>query len=347
MTDRSYRAAVIGLGFIGGADQVSGDALGQRVSDLDGTHLAALTKHPRIELVAGSSRDPGRRERFASRTGGRTYADWRDLLASEELDLVSVATYAPQHAEITVACAEQGIRAIYCEKPMATRLLDAERMIQACEARGALLVINHNRRFNPNYRRLRDFIAAGELGDLTSGLLQWSSGRLGGVGTHMFDACCMLTGRAVRAVSGTLDLAGKPDCRGPNFRDPGAWGVMRLDGELMIFVDARDYASAPLQIILNGSKGRATVRGDVVTIEYWDGSSDQWPSAGKEVTSMDRAVAEIVAQLDGKAPFPYSAHEAASTLEAILGFHASHARNAAWVTLPLNDEDRTREVRSG
>ena len=47
------------------ADQVSGDALGQHVDDLDGTHLVALNSHPQVEVVAGSSRDRGRRERFA------------------------------------------------------------------------------------------------------------------------------------------------------------------------------------------------------------------------------------------------------------------------------------------
>ena len=71
-----YRAGIIGLGFIGGADQVSGDALGQQVTELDGTHLFALQNHAEVELVAGSSRDEGRRGRFSERTGARTYANW-------------------------------------------------------------------------------------------------------------------------------------------------------------------------------------------------------------------------------------------------------------------------------
>ena len=83
MADSTYRAAIIGLGFIGGADQVSGDALGQQVRDLDGTHVVALSGHPRVELVAGSSRDAGRRERFEQRTGVRTFADWREMLEKE------------------------------------------------------------------------------------------------------------------------------------------------------------------------------------------------------------------------------------------------------------------------
>src|SRR5690606_38825588 len=105
--------------------------------------------------------DAGRRERFADRTSGRTYTDWREMVTAEKLDIVSVATYTPSHAELTIGCAELGARVVYCEKPIASRLSEADRMIAACEQAGTLLVINHNRRFNPNYRRLRDFIAEG------------------------------------------------------------------------------------------------------------------------------------------------------------------------------------------
>jgi predicted dehydrogenase len=342
----TYRAGIIGLGFIGGADQVSGDALGQQVRGLDGTHLVALSGHPRVELVAGSSRDAGRRQRFAERTGKLTYVDWRELIDRERLDLVSVATYAPTHAEITVACAERDIRVIYCEKPIATRLGDAERMVAACAKTGALLVINHNRRFNPNYRRLRDLVAAGELGQLTSVSLQWGAGRLGNVGTHLIDSTLLLTGRKVEAVSGMLDRTGRPDCRGPAFRDPGGWGMLRLDGGLIVTVDAADEARVPSRITLNGTQGWATTGADGVTLEFWDGRHDHWPSLREQATSMDRAVAEMVAWLDG-GTFPYPAQEAVHTLEAIVAFHASDARNAAWTALPLAGADREREVRSG
>ena len=60
MPPKTYRAAVIGLGMIGGADQISGDVLGQRVDSMDGTHTFAYQNHPRIDLVAGASRDQGR-----------------------------------------------------------------------------------------------------------------------------------------------------------------------------------------------------------------------------------------------------------------------------------------------
>lgn len=345
-TEPIWRAGIIGLGFIGGGDQVSGDALGQQVSHLDGTHVEALSRNKRIQLVAGSSRDAGRRERFAQSTGCKTYADWRQMLARERLDMVSVATYAPVHAEMTVACAEHGVRAVYCEKPIATRLADAERMVSACAKAGVLLVLNHNRRFNPNYRRLRDLIAEGRLGDLTSGSLRWGAGRLGNVGTHLVDAACMLTGRSVRAVSGILDLSHKPDCRGPEFHDPGGFGWIQLDGGLMMAVDAADYGKGKHCFILNGTLGRAITGGPDVTLEFWDGSSDHWPSPQGAPTSMDRAVGEIVDALEGRAPFPCEAMQSVRTLETLIAFHASHAHHGAWVALPLKNGERDIELQT-
>lgn len=344
--NQTYQAAVIGLGFIGAGDQVSGDALGQQVAGLDGTHWGALSRNPRIRVIAGSTRDARRRERFTQRTGVKTYADWREMLAKEKLDIVSVATYTPTHAEMTIACAERGVRVIYCEKPIAQTLADAERMVAACEKAGALLVINHNRRFNPNYRRLRDLITGGGLGELTSASLRWGTGRLGNVGTHLIDALCMVTGRRVCAVSGTLDLSEKADCRGSDFHDPGGWGVLRLDGGLMATVDAANHGTGKPFVMVHGTKGRAITGGDEVVIEYHDGRSEQWPSLRMEATSMDRAVAEMVDWLDG-GKFSLSAKESVHVLEAIVAFHVSHARHAAWVELPLKGKDREIEVRSG
>ncbi len=348
MAGKTYRAGIIGTGFIGGADQVSGDALGQQVSRLDGTHFDVYTRHPRVELVAGSSRDSGRRERFEARSGARAYDDWAKMLAEETLDIVSVSTYSDVRAEITIACAEHGTRVIYAEKPIAQVLGDAERMLEACDASGSLLVVNTNRRYNPNFHRLRDLVADGGLGELTSAGVRWVAGRLGNVGSHMLDAVRMLTEREVQAVSGTLDPAGKPDCRGPRFRDPGGWGVMRLDGGLMVTVDAADWGVGPTWIMLNGSEGRSLLSGyyDVV-IEYVDGRKDHWPWNPKQTTSMDLALDSIVAWLDDGTPFPCPPEESVRTLEVILAFHASDARNGAWVELPLKGEDRERTLLSG
>jgi predicted dehydrogenase len=220
-------------------------------------------------------------------------------------------------------------------------------MLAACHDAGVLLVINHNRRFNSLYRKLRDRITGGQLGELTGGSLRWGAGRLGCAGTHFFDLMRMLTGRNYTAVSATLDLAGKPDCRGPEFRDPGGWGVLRLDGGLHITVSAADYAAGPARLTIEGTRGQLVVAGATVELQWWDGRREQLSRPKEEGTSMDRAVAEIVGWLDAGGDFPCDAADAVWALEAIIGFHASHARNAAWTELPLCGADREIRVVSG
>ncbi len=348
MSTPQYRAGIIGLGFIGGGDQVSGDRLGQRVEDLDGTHREALSSHPRVQLVAGSSRDSGRRERFAQRTNARTYTDWRAMLAHEKLDIVGVASFASSHAELVVACAERGVRAIFCEKPIATRLADAERMIAACQQSGSLLVINHNRRFHPHFRELRSRIAASELGELTGVWLQWGTGRLGNVGTHFIDAAMMLTGRRVQAASAMLDSTGRPDCRGSEFRDPGGWAMLKFDDGLIGHVHAPDNPSGPAEIVVQGTLGRARVSGGVAEIETWKGGRNVLAAPSAEAgSSMDQAVREIVDWLENGTSVCCSAEESLQSLEVIVACHASHARQATWIELPLVGCERDREVRSG
>ena len=347
MSQTKLRAGIIGLGFNGGGDQVAGDRLGQKVADLDGHHRSALSNHLRVELVAGSSQDAGRRERFQQSTGARTYADWRQMLAAENLDIVSIASMTPNHAEQTIGCVKAGVRAIYCEKPIAATLAEAEAMVTACHRAGSLLVINHNRRFNPTYRQLSEFITDSQLGDLITVSARWATGRLGNVGTHMIDAIRMLTRREVRAVSATLDMSARPDCRGAEFRDPGGWAMLRMDGGLMGQISAPDYAKDPAEICISGSLGRAVVQGNAVRIDFWDGRGEHWPTPDSGVTSMDVAVSEIVAALDHGQPVRSTGEDGLRSLEVTIACHVSHERYAAWTELPLEQTERQRVLQAG
>lgn len=347
MSQPQLRAGIIGLGFIGAGDQVAGDRLGQRVADLDGHHRGALSNHPRVELVAGSSQDAGRRDRFQKSSGAKTYADWQEMLAAEQLDIVSIASMTPSHAEQTLGCVAAGVRAVYCEKPVASTLAEAEEMVEACRRSGTLLVINHNRRFSPTYRQLAEFIARGSLGDLITVSARWATGRLGNVGTHMIDAIRMLTRREVRAVSATLDLSARPDCRGAEFIDPGGWATLRMDGGLMGMLNAPDYAKDPAEICVSGSLGRAVVQGSAVRVDMWGGQSEQWSATASQMTSMDVAVSEIVAALDEGKSLTSTGEDGLRALEVILGCHLSHERNAAWTELPLEAIHKQRILRAG
>jgi len=343
-----YTAAVIGLGFIGAGDQVSGDALGQKVADLDGTHARALAAHDQIQLVAGSSRDEGRRKRFAERMNvEETYGDWREMLSSRDLDIVSVATYTPWHAEIAIACAEAGLRAVICEKPLATRLTDADRMIDACRMHNTLLVVNHPRRWHPLWRALRDEIQAGTIGQISHLDIHWPSGRLGSFGTHMFDAVSMLLDSSPAAVSGTLDPFVPPDCRGPEFHDPGGWGIVRFDNGVRVHVEASPGVSLPHGFRVFGTLGRIDVHREAADVHLWTGEMRTITSPPDRPSSLAIAVDEIATHLSGGPEVCSTDREAREALEVITAFHVSSRLGGQWVSLPLEGQDRDLEVKMG
>lgn len=343
-----YRAAVIGLGFVGAGDQVSGDALGQRVNDLDGTHSGAYVDHPRVDLVAGASRDEGRRARFTQRESlTNTYADWRQMLDTEALDIVSVAAYSPLHAEMTIHCAERGVRCVLCEKPIATRLCDADRMIAACQSAGTLLAIAHNRRWRPDVRAAKQAICDGAIGRVCHAYAHWPTGRLGNLGTHVFDAIRLLLGTDPVAVSGRLDPVVPADCRGPNFHDPGGWGVIEFPDRVKVYVDATSDAGVPLAIQVTGTAGRVSLGPRGALLEPWDAEGQVLHAESPATSSLDRAVDEIVGCLDGKGAPSSTGRDGRQALEMIVGFHASDRRDGQRVTLPIRPDDRDLEVRSG
>jgi predicted dehydrogenase len=88
-----------------------------------------------------------------------------EILAEPQIDAVILCTPHPLHAEQIVAAARAG-KHVFCEKPLCLTLADARRAVAECEARGLVLGIGHERRFEPAIMKLRDDIAAGHLGTL-------------------------------------------------------------------------------------------------------------------------------------------------------------------------------------
>ena len=112
-------------------------------------------------------------------------------------------------------------------------------------------------------------------------------------------------------------------------------------------VNAPDFSKVPFTTEINGTKGRAFVKGLSITLEAADGQVETWPVVKDGLTSMDRALTEILAYLDHGTPFSCLPDDAVHILEVIVGFHASHARNSAWTELPLTGKDREIEVKTG
>ena len=351
MGTETLRAAVVGLGFVGAGDPLAAEAISQRVQDLGGSvHATVLDSHGRTALVAGSSRDEGRRERFHARfPSAATYSDYQEMLSRERPDIVSVAANTPAHAEITIACAQAGVRCVLCEKPIATRLSDADRMLEACRARNTLLVINHTRRWHPVYRQVRQHLREEAVGEVHHILARWPTGRLGNVGTHVFDSVRLVTGLEAQAVSGTLDTTGKPDCRGAQYRDPGGWGIIAFAGGVHAFVEASETlpTGAGLEVRIVGSVGELAVNDQGCTLSPWGKPARELVGPSSGVVPLEVALEEIICCLDMGGTPSSTGEDGRMALEMIIGFHLSDSRNAQRVTLPVEGRDRDLEVRIG
>ena len=130
------------------------------------------------------------------------YLDYRQMLTQEELDIVSVATrWLDQHHDMVIAAAEAGVRGIFCEKPFARTLAEADAMIDACDKAGTKISVSHQSRVNRFAHQLKEMIADGVIGKVKEVHSEGKQDHRGGgqdlmvLGTHSLDLLCFLFGR--------------------------------------------------------------------------------------------------------------------------------------------------------
>lgn len=143
-------------------------------------HLPAWAKVDGAEVVAICDPDPMALRARADGFGiaGR-YSSFEAMLASEKLDALDIATPRRFHAENVRAGATAGL-AMLCQKPLGVDLAEAETLVAEVGNRVPLMV-HENWRFRPYYRELREWLAAGVVGDITSIRLDFhSSGMIAG-----------------------------------------------------------------------------------------------------------------------------------------------------------------------
>ncbi len=152
---RALRIGMIGIG-VGGAEI-----------------LPAMDSMESIELVAGADLVPATLATFRARyPEARTYPSARELCEDADVDAVWIATPNRFHAEHAILAAEHG-KHIVVEKPMATTLADAARMVEAAERHGVKMLAGHTRAFTTPIRALRRLIESGRYGGLRA-LNIWS-----------------------------------------------------------------------------------------------------------------------------------------------------------------------------
>jgi predicted dehydrogenase len=118
-------------------------------------NYAELAAEGRIALVGACDLDAATAALVASDNSCAAFTDWRDLL--DKTDVVSIATPTETHAEIACEFLERGIH-VLAEKPIATSLDEADRMIAAAANSGAKLMVGQLERFNPAMVALRPHV---------------------------------------------------------------------------------------------------------------------------------------------------------------------------------------------
>jgi scyllo-inositol 2-dehydrogenase (NADP+) len=194
MTQSQIRVGIAGLGRSGW--------------DIHARLLAPLNDE--YQVVAVVDADEKRRQEAIDRFDCQAYTEYDQLLADPAVELVVVALPSFLHADGSIAALEAG-KHVVCEKPMATTLADADRMIEAAERTGRLLTIFQQRRYNPDFVKVREVINSGVLGRIVQirltesrfsrrwdwqTLQKFGGGSLNNTGPHFLDMALQLFGDA-------------------------------------------------------------------------------------------------------------------------------------------------------
>ncbi|HWU38392.1 MAG TPA: Gfo/Idh/MocA family oxidoreductase, partial [Candidatus Acidoferrum sp.] len=163
---------------------------------------------PPVRLRRVAEAEKGLAQAAAQRLGFEEWTtDWEALVASPDIDLVSIVTPNFLHAPMAVAAAAAG-KHVFCEKPLALNATEAEQMCQAATAAGVIHAVNFNYRKVPAVQFMHRLLQAGRLGTVrqfrAAYLQDWGNdvrlprswkfhahgsgaGGLTGVGSHIID----------------------------------------------------------------------------------------------------------------------------------------------------------------
>lgn len=266
--------ALIGYAFMGRAHSNAYRQVGRFFSP---KHL------PRMKVLCG--RTPAGVKAAAEQLGWEEAAtDWREVVRRKDIDIVDIATPGDSHAEIAIAAAKAG-KVVFCEKPLANTIKEAEKMLAAVKKAGVLHMICHNYRRAPAVMLARQLIDQGKLGRLyhfrgtylqdwvadPSVPLYWrlrkeaaGTGALGDIASHSLDLARFLVGE-VTEVTGALEtfvkerpLPENPKKKGKVTVDDASASVVRFANGALGTIEASRFATGRKnynRFEINGSTG--------------------------------------------------------------------------------------------
>ena len=343
----TYRAGIIGTGGVAGMGIYDGseDDIGDDPEPA--SHAGGYDRNEDVDLVAVADIDEDALDRFGRAWGipedGR-YLGHEAMLEATDLDIVSVCTPSMLHREHVEDVATAGDPdVIWCEKPVACSVTDAESMVETCDSERVELVVNHSQRFLRQNQAVREAVRDGLVGEVQS-MTSGSPMELLRVGTHVVDFSLYLLDARAELVAGHVTGANQAaeHLTDDNVDDAATGGFFTLDTGTFVTYDGtarRDVSMFHHRI--NGTEGRLVRAED--GWRYWDSSGgdheEKEPPTGdhddSHRQSFDNAVAHAVDLVEGRAENVSSGADATETIEVLVGFYASHYTGGR-VSVPLD-----------
>ena len=257
-----FKTGIVGCGRIGSL--LEEDSLRGKPC----THAGGFSFLPGTKLSAGCDINPVRLQKFGKKWDvTRLYSNYRDMLEKESLDIICIATWTSLHASMTLEALQAGVKGVFCEKPIATSLDQAQEMVRLCQKKHVPLIINHERRWDAHYQQARKLILSGKIGEIKTVIgnaLSCKPGKLsvsdhgGGPlfhdGTHLTDLLLFFAGPVVW-VSGHETRPG-----GKKYIEESASAMLGFKSGAIGFIEgggARKYFNFELDI--QGSEGRILI----------------------------------------------------------------------------------------
>jgi len=331
-------------------------------------HAGALDELQDARLVAVAEAREVTGRKLAETHGAEWHAGLRELLARPDADVVVICTPSGLHPDQAVAAARAG-KHVITEKPMATTLEGADRMIHACKEAGVTLTVIFQYRFNRNALRLKHAVEAELFGRpvLGNAFVHWHRtqayyGERGGWrGTWALDGGGALMNQSIHAVDllqwilGPVEsICGYAETLAHDIEaeDTASVALRFASGALgTIQGTTSAHRDSPLRIEIRGTEGSATLEGSRLTV--WQPSREEEVFSARDHESLPepqgneplgaahrQQLKEIFAALrEGREP-PIPGEEARKAVEIVLGIYRS-AASGERVTFPLEPEAST------
>jgi len=299
---------------------------------------AAFAAVPESEIVAFFDRGAQTRADFVQCWGDvPSYDDYARMLQAVQPDILCIATRQTFHADQIEQAVAAGVRGILCDKPLATSLAEVDRVVAACRGHNVPLLFALDRRWLASYRQLKQWVADGLVGSVTS-VIAYGVPNLINHGCHWYDTALMLMGDPEPIwVSGFVDdLSDEPpDSR--RHMDPPGRGQIGLSNGAQLLI-APDGGARPAFTII-GEEGHLLILNDGEEAYLWKKDKvglralelppgdAHWPAGPAMVTDLVGAIAAGSVTTCDVEP-------ARRASEIGFALHLSHAQAGRRVTLP-------------